>query len=738
MPTSPVATSTPRVELSGTPLEELRKKGVDTPSHHISFEAADGTPELSFAKRVLTDPTHRSIATEDISTDSIESFWADYKRLVEANSDYLKPNKETFFAGLPADTATHSLYNQVVGRRRDAFFDGLRAAVSSSGASAELRQMMRKTINVMSREMDRGQWVQFDTADTSTYWSYTDSETGKYQGMVHLLEGMLVGMDEASPDKKEKIQYLIDYLYTHKCTPKGEMREPDAEVSIGRVAIDQPTRNRVDERGGSYFLEGTETPASNVVFRPLEVGEKLRSGFQFDWNQNGQVDMEKQITDWFGHCDIMAILQALLFDMKELKGIEEYDSVTKKRKLYTRDEALESPALMCSLGSVYQNARGQMISKAESKFAGSRFDKAPSTLYVRTSTGEGQYPIEITGLYEADGIPITNPSALFQPTVADGDMDFKKNERVLFHEGDNSFIDPENMILEGTCEGKPVRGTASEIFASLSGSSAKPTELMLGHQLKRNDQPLKKQAFLAESLHVGSKRSNDGDTGGEVWNGDMLGGAMETAAVNSDKPWLRTLEVVNVYTDATFSADKSGKYRNRIDEEGDIVATCEEEAAADFYWDEKPVVAAFTKEADGELFVNSSLVKMGLFSFSDSAAGQEKAMQACTALMQDLCDIALLGQLGSNLKTKPLVIVHEGKRTFYADKTVYEADIKKLEALPEEEEAGAEEATSDDGGRASDASSTASRPAEPATEERRPRRNFSQRLRQAASGGCCR
>ena len=278
---------------------------------------------------------------------------------MEANKDFLNPKKETLLESLPEGERSNYAYNNIIGRRNEQFFEEAGKLIAKTGLTGDEAKTARRELNFAHRDAFEARAINFDKADTGSYWSY-----GQDKPFTHVYEKMLAALPEGDP-KRESIQNQLDYIYTKKYVTSGKVDENNAEKSMGIIAIDKSNRNVVSMTEGSeqgmrvsyetlsvpqgegehagkavyrdgdkhYFQGGREEvpadlvtkldrkPVDEVVFRKLKDGEQLRENFRFDWNSNRMLDTEKINTGWWGHCDIKATMETILTDMKGSGGV---------------------------------------------------------------------------------------------------------------------------------------------------------------------------------------------------------------------------------------------------------------------------------------------------------------------------------------------------------------------------------------------------------------------------------
>ena len=452
-PNRPVS-SVPVSDLKGKAIPQDETKIASTPSHDITLNTdymlRDGgtinMPDFKLKLRSVEDPNAKDaiIDLPQADIDQIKSakdFEKSLGKLLKDNKAYLQPAKDDLLETLPEADRSNYAFNNIVGRRNEKFFDEASALLKKANLSGDDAKEARRALNFAHRDAFRGRAIDFDRADTGSYWSY-----GGDKPFTHVYEKMLAALPEGDP-KRVSIQNELDFIYTKKYVTSGKVDENNAEKSMGVIAIDKETRDVVSMTKGSesglnasyetlkvaadggehagkavyrdgdkhYFAGGKEevpadlvaklesTPANEIVFRKLKDDEKLREDFRFDWNGNRMMDTEKINTGWWGHCDIKATMETILTDMKGSGGVNEFNSASGKTTKYTRADQLEGLASILNHGDGY-NVDGQRrpVALSPSEFAGARFDDRPTRMGIEIGNRNLDLQVRVKGLKKGD------------------------------------------------------------------------------------------------------------------------------------------------------------------------------------------------------------------------------------------------------------------------------------------------------------------------------------------------
>jgi hypothetical protein len=540
-PTPPPAG--PTGGLRGVLVPQDSTKVASTASHDIVLASVQGTstlPDLQVRRRDIADPDVRgTIATlTDADRAAVRSgadFAALAQRLFATHKSYLLPDKATFLPTLPAADRSSFAYLNITGRRLEQFYNELQRELGRTSLSGDEGKAARLALNQQYRDAFRGRRMDFDRADTGTYWSY-----GQDAAFVHVFERML-GSLPANDPRRPLIQNQIDFIFSTKYTPKGSVNENDIEKSLELIAIDKTSRRVVSmtpesagtnalryetlasggrsvfREGGKLFWEGTRTeltapeaqalvrtPATQITFRRPTTGEAPRPGMRFDWDGNRMMNARDIDTSWWGHCDIKATLEILLADMAGSRGVTEFRSDTLQTTEFTREMQLEALAALLNFDDAYVAASGTGAPRrfGRTDFAGGRNDDRPTGMTITTDRGQTfELPIRLERL-SAPGQQGTavDVAIVFQPKVADPQsQSFTKNPDVTVdpNDPDQAVLDGSKRKIGGTTDGytfddagRPVEAKVQFDIDPLATSGSKVllgTELIdiANHELQR-------------------------------------------------------------------------------------------------------------------------------------------------------------------------------------------------------------------------------------------------------------
>ncbi|MFH1809742.1 MAG: proprotein convertase P-domain-containing protein [Pseudomonadota bacterium] len=502
--TSTPRTSIPLTELKGTAIPEGEKKVVSTASHDIQLESDYGNfklPDFKLTRRTIEDPGARAKIIDDAALDpaslhTAAEFKTKLGELLAANKDFLAPGRQALLDSLPEGTRSNYAYLNITGRRTEQFFDEATRLLDRSGLSGAEATGARQALNFAHRDAFRGRSLDYDKADTGSYWSY-----GHDAPFAHVFEKMLKALPADDP-KREFIQNQLDFIFTHKYVNSGSVDENSCEKSLGLTAIAKKSRhvvsmvestaksNRVqyetlqlsesvggDHAGkwafrdaGKLYFEGTrdEVPTDlvgklvsatvdEVVFRRTKSGESQREGFRFDWNSNRMLDTKSHDTGWWGHCDIKAAMETLLADMKGSAGVSEFNSTTGETVDFSRADQLEALASLLNFDDAYAlSGRSGQARLGGTDFAGGRFDDRATKFNLKTSGATLNLDVRLNRLSE-NGDTSKNISldrAFATKKVDDRNESFTDNPDILrVDELDVNYIDASKRKIEGTTDG---------------------------------------------------------------------------------------------------------------------------------------------------------------------------------------------------------------------------------------------------------------------------------------------
>ena len=494
----------PLSQLKGKEIPQGEDKVVSTASHDIHLEKDYGNfklPDFKLSQRNIEDPGKKSKIIDEASFDSASiKTGADFKNkldaLLQSNKAFLLPNKNELLDSLPEGSRSDFAYNNIVGRRTEQFFDEMSSLLNKTGLTGDEAKAARKELNFAHRDAFRGRSVDFDRADTGTYWSY-----GHDAPFVHVYEKMLASLPLNSP-KRDFLQKQIDFIFTHKYVPNGSVDENNAEKTMGLTAIDSKSRhivsmvesteksNRVQYEtlrlpenldsdkagkyvyrdGKDYFIEGQpdklsadlvaklqHKPVESLVMRRTGTGEHQRQNFRYDWNSNRMLDTQRIDTGWWGHCDIKAAIETILADMKDSAGVMEYNSASDKVTKFSRNDQLEALAALLNYSDNYvASGQSRHARFGETDFAGSRFDNRPTKMRLKTDHGSLNLNVRLFDLSASgDSSKSVRLDDAFASKIADDKMEsFSDNPDILrTEEGDVNYIDASKRKIRGTTDG---------------------------------------------------------------------------------------------------------------------------------------------------------------------------------------------------------------------------------------------------------------------------------------------
>ena len=407
-------------ELNGTKLVFDENLMAETPTQKIKFASKQRiggreivVPHFRFEEKTNLDPdialTGRvpQISSLKIKTKESSKFIAAIKEEFESGKvkNYLFPNQKTLLARMRPEDRSNGAYMQISGERIDKYFKEIEILlITSFGMSTDEKRICEREIAFMRRSATRELTYSFDRADTNTYWSRSKDKV-----FVHVFEKMLAALkptDPMRPVLQKEVDYLLTYQYAGE---SGWVKQSDIENSLGLMAISQSSRHIVSMTSGTkdstgvleyetlkfpenhfckfkgqhvyydgknYYLESTHEKVSprlapgivrdklvdSVVFRRLSAKESekniLRENFKYDWMGNGYIDPEDQDASWWGSCEVRAIHQAKLLDLKKSGGVVEYNIDTNRQTQYSRADILEISAGLLDFGKNMAGPRG--------------------------------------------------------------------------------------------------------------------------------------------------------------------------------------------------------------------------------------------------------------------------------------------------------------------------------------------------------------------------------------------
>lgn len=493
--------------LKGVPLKHDENQIATTPSHKINFTqryADEFLPHFQFTPRSIVDPETESIeqlfTLKDHETAEVKNAKIFEQRLTEqfnTQKKHLIPTTEVLWSKLAEEDRTLFAYNNIVGQRLEKFFDTAIKWLDNHPINFEENAKCRRAINQAYSDAFKNRQINFDKANTDTYWSYCNH--AMFVGVFNKIRDAL---DPADP-KRFFIQKQIDFLYTTQYTESGFVDENDAECSLNLRAIDAISRHTVSMTEGSeksnkisyyvlqipetaqrnagrfayrdkdnYYFEDTheamsskdvkllrEKYSSEIVLRPFIGDEKPRADFRYDWNKNNMIDSEQISTSWWGKCDTRATLQKFLADLRHCQQIQEFDSKTQKTLTLNRTDLLEGLAGLisfeCQYAPVYDK-RKQMIDLDNYKSGGIRYDNDFDKFFIKTDSFSLELLMRIDEVSTLADINVSAPlDKVFRQKLPDDKLEsFKINEEVVHEQGNFFYIDATTRKFNAKLEGK--------------------------------------------------------------------------------------------------------------------------------------------------------------------------------------------------------------------------------------------------------------------------------------------
>lgn len=762
--------------LKGTLLPQDQKKIVTTASHVVTLsEKVDQkyVPCLKIQPQIHIDPKPKpKIHLKPSHIRTASEFERALQQEIKAQESYLKPTKEALWNKLPEHQRSLYAYNHIVGKRIEAFCKETLLILSKAELPPEEARKARKALNLIHKDLYRHP-IAFDRADTQSYWPF--SEDGVF---VHIFEKLLHAMPEDDP-KRCFIQAQIDYLFTHCYTPKGKVDEQNIEESLELIAIDSKSRHiaSIDPqtdlslspsyvvfqyRGmpvyrdkNQYFFEDSHKalskeevfqlqnkPAEKIVFRRPKNNEAYRTGFRFDWDSNRLINSEVISSDWYGHCDVKALMESILADMQGCKKIIEYRCDTQTIIQFDRADILEALAAFLSFGDQYVPIESKppylegMTTRGNYRSGGARYDEQPTKLIFETDQGNQPVEVELQALGEPNAPDAwANLEQVFCPKIVDSNLQsFRPNPNLIKVENlDTFFIDatllPMKIHVKGmafNAQGNVCPITPDSIINHTSSGpilvscrvqdpdqrittktfinpnenklfecdfqmipqgdlytekaiphSIRPLgtikRILVGQEMKQNDDVLGKIKMIENAIQTGDKIAADNDPGPQVWNGEIHDIHVETEYRSPDGKWER----IRITTNATFGENKVTRLINQLDEEGNIVDSCEIEAGVDFFWKSRPEIAPFIRQGS-QMLMNREMALRGIID-----TGQN--MQISLAAIQDLLDLVYIGLSSKDGKTVYSIFKNQN-RLLYDQEAKWKKDITRIENSPNPKE----------------------------------------------------
>jgi hypothetical protein len=439
-----------------------------------------------------------------------EAFATWLKSSIDGNKAYLFP---TF--GQLEGAPTRYKFNNIIGQRVDQVLAEATKLATELYPAGEARNKALFAVNTSVRDLyDRP--VTFDNFEINGYASFGHDATFLHAYEAKLAELNKLDLQLLTPDQrasvarqKSQIQGEIDAIFKSKYVyESSNMMETDAEKTIGLIAIDAVSRQRIsevestresivpkfeilnvqhegqnkavyydaDEKG--YFFDRTTqkvpdalipqiqrkalTPAetAKLTFRRAESGEQLRDKFRFDWNGDGYVQNNKiDWVSWGGHCNDKAALEAAGVVVPDgHKGVFEYNSASGSTVHYDRNKLNEMLLSFSELGSdMSKKTGGKPVSRlGTTEFASARDDDRPD----RLDLGNGREiplngrPNEFTiGKITKDGKTYNGSEVFREFLIADDKMSASKNPLYKnTSEGDYVNLDLNGAVVEVTAK----------------------------------------------------------------------------------------------------------------------------------------------------------------------------------------------------------------------------------------------------------------------------------------------
>ena len=483
--------------------DALKTKTVDNGVAVIRFFEKDGQGQVSgflSADPAPAEDKQRKDKVLKPSASQIQEMKADPAKFsswlssqIEANKGYLRPA----FGEIEGATTRYK-HNNIIGQRIDQLRgESVKLATELYPAGAKQDKALF-AVNTSHRDLYNRK-VEFDHFEINGYGSFGHDATFLHAYEQKLDELKKIDTNLLSPKqkksverKKAHVQSEMDAVFRNKYVyESSNMQETDAEKTIGLVAIDQNSRQRISETKSSadtivpkfeilnlqhegqnkgvyfdakqdkYFFDGgsTEVPADQVAnitrkqlnasdtqkitFRRAKDGETLRNNFRFDWNGDGYAQSGKiDWVSWGGHCNDKSSLESAgVVVPAGHKGVYEYNSASGSTAHYDRDK-LNEVLLSYSEMNTYMSKKtgGKAVADiGDTNFASARDDDRPDRLVL----GNGrQIPFNV------------RPNEFKIKTIEKGGTTYKADE--AFREylvGDDQMSAKKNPLYKGTTDG---------------------------------------------------------------------------------------------------------------------------------------------------------------------------------------------------------------------------------------------------------------------------------------------
>ncbi|MDA0713170.1 MAG: hypothetical protein O2897_04195 [bacterium] len=478
-----------------------------TPSHSINFTQQYGDeflPHFQFTPRSIVDPeidSHQQLfSIKDDEISEIKNAKVFEKKLNEqfkAKAEHLIPTVEILWSKLAEEDRTLFAYNNIIGQRIEKFFDEAIKWLENNSINPEEDSKCRNAINKAYGDAFKNRQVNFDKANTDTYWSYCHHSM--FVGVFNKIRDALAKDDP----KRLYIQKQIDFLYTTQYTVSGFVDENDAERSLDLRAIDAQSRHTVSMTESSeksnkisyYILQIPETAkrnagrfayrdndnyyfednneimspkdikllkekySSEIVLRPFIGNEKPRANFRYDWNKNNMIDSEHISTSWWGKCDTRATIQTFLADLRDCKEVKEFNSTTQNTLTLTRADLLEGLAALISFDCQYipvHDKRRKMVNLDHYESGGIRYDDDFDKFFIDTGTYSLELLMRVDNISTLADTTVSAPlEKVFKQKLPDEKLEsFSINEEVVHEEGNVFYIDATTRKFSAKTEGK--------------------------------------------------------------------------------------------------------------------------------------------------------------------------------------------------------------------------------------------------------------------------------------------
>jgi len=763
--------------LSGNKAPARADRTVDTAGANVKFSTDLGVdgyrdlPALVAEARTFKDASPQDIrlSTEQLKgiTD-LETLGTTLAKAFEGNKAYLGADEIT---GNNEKLGVSSL-------RKQAFFDAVSKDLANSNLPATDKQGALKMLKRLEEESYMNRDITFDTGKLDTYHPYTKP----FDKGVRKIEAL------APPGvEREAITAELNYITDRKTRASGwgDVSERNAEETLGLRPVDRDNGGQAlsvakdstdaykptyvvinvntdglpegmeEHAGKSVVRDGenlvfdktstavpaelaehlTEKPASNNTgLRLMESGETKRGSFPYDWNQNGDVDVDGMNIGWWGHCHIEAPLAAL--KLAAGSDVTVFDARSKGESKFGSTDVNDLLFAMMDADSYADIKTGRGASAETTTFVGNRNDttggKFPGDKMILNVNGrEIPFSFKMTGLYDVeDSEKSVNPDDSFSPTVVSEGIKFEKNPAFAgLREQDWSVISGDRKF-EGTIEfmGVNERGGVERQKANIVIDPKNPSDepVLLSSELDRGSYPpsvtkyyLNEKTGNLESRKFDASKKEDGSYEMKpVGDANQVFGKVDNMNLSRELTKESVIELHNHFLDAarrgvSFVTEKSSGHMvwnygtdsfkiNKVEEDGDFVKyevqdktqggtktwsyilKYDEEGNAvdahafsappDFVFrPEKTVTAPLVRDDNGRVLYNSAAHERGFLVGEDGKISDESL-----SFFRYASDV-LYASLVDPTKDNQFVIVDDkGDLFFYESKEAYEADVATL------------------------------------------------------------